>query len=120
MVWPKSGSITRSDTSVISSASAIEVAGISGRRADSANSQAASTTKAGLADSEAWMLTPSSVIQRREPLTSGPNSSVATIRTMLIANTISAARRICRGDRNDTPIITMKDGSRNSTWRLKK
>ena len=50
MVWPKSGSITNSDTSVSSSASAIEVAGISGRRADSANSHAASTTKAGLAD----------------------------------------------------------------------
>ena len=79
MVWPKSGSITSSDTSVSSSTSAIEVAGISGRRADSANSHAASTTKAGLADSEAWMLTPIRVIQRREPLTSGPISSVATI-----------------------------------------
>ena len=82
MVWPKSGSITNSDTSVSSSPSAIEVAGISGRRADSANSHAASTTKAGFADSEAWMLMPSSVIQRREPLTSGPNSSVATISTI--------------------------------------
>ena len=74
MVWPKSGSITSSDTSVNSSTSAIEVAGISGRLADSANSQAAITTKAGFADSEAWMLRPSSVIQRREPLTSGPNT----------------------------------------------
>ncbi len=120
MVWPKSGSITNSETSISSSTSAIEVAGISGRRVDSANSHAASTTKAGLADSEAWMLTPISVIQRREPLTSGPISSVATISTMLTANTISAVRRICRGDRNDTPISTMKDGSRNSTWRLKK
>ena len=90
MVWPKSGSSTSSATSVSSSASAIEVAGISGRRADSANSHAASTTKAGLADSEAWMLMPISVIQRREPLTSGPNSSVATISTTLTANTISA------------------------------
>ena len=82
MVWPKSGSSTSSDTSVISSISAIEVAGISGRLVDSANSHAASTTKAGLADSEAWMLTPIRVIQRREPLTSGPISSVATISTM--------------------------------------
>ena len=120
MVWPKSGSITNSDTSISSSTSAIEVAGISGRRADSANSHAASTTKAGLADSEAWMLTPIRVIQRREPLTSGPISSVATISAIETANTISAVRRICRGDRNDTPISTMKDGSRNSTWRLKK
>ena len=38
----------------------------------------------------------------------------------MTANTISAVRRICRGDRNDTPIITMNDGSRNITWRLKK
>ena len=120
MVWPKSGSITNSDTSVSSSTSAIEVAGISGRPVDSANSHAASTTKAGLADSEAWMLTPSSVIQRREPFTSGPTSSVATISAIEIANTISALRRICRGDRNDTAIITMNDGSRNSTCRLKK
>ena len=120
MVWPKSGSITSSDTRVRSSTSAIEVAGISGRRADSANSQAASTTKAGLADSDAWMLTPIRVIQRRAPLTSGPTSSVATISTTLIANTISALRRICRGDRNETPISTMKEGKRNRTWRLKK
>ena len=120
MVWPKSGSITSSDTSVINSTSAIEVAGISGRFADFANSHAAITTKAGLADSDAWILTPISVIQRREPLTSGPISSVATISAMLTANTISAVRLICRGDRNDTPISTMKDGSRNSTWRLKK
>ena len=115
MVWPKSGSITRSVTSPRSSASAIEVAGISGLRADSENSHAASTTKAGFADSEAWMLTPRIVIQRFAPLTSGPNPSVATINTMLSANTISAERRIWRGDRNDTPIITTIDGSRNST-----
>ena len=113
MVWPKSGSITNSETSVSSSTSAIEVAGISGRRADSANSHAASTTKAGLADSEAWMLTPIRVIQRREPLTSGPISSVATISAIETANTISAVRRICRGDRKETPISTMKEGSRN-------
>ena len=66
------------------------------------------------------MLTPISVIQRREPLTSGPISSVATISAIETANTISAVRRIWRGDRNETPISTMKDGSRNRTWRLKK
>ena len=53
MVWPKSGSITRSETSIIRRTSAMEVAGISGFLADSANSHAATTTKAGLADSEA-------------------------------------------------------------------
>src|SRR4029077_20100222 len=102
------------------STSAIEVAGISGRFVDSANSQAAITTKAGLADSEAWMLTPTSVIQRREPFTSGPSKSVATISAMLTANTNSAVRRIWRGDRKETAISTMKDGSRNITCRLKK
>ena len=70
MVWPKSGSITNSATSINSSVIAIVVAGISGRLVNSANSHAAITTKAGLANSEAWILTPSRVIQRREPLTS--------------------------------------------------
>ena len=65
-------------------------------------------------------MTPTSVIQRREPFTSGPIASVATISTIETANTNSAVRRICRGDMNDTPIITMNDGSRNITWRLKK
>ena len=66
------------------------------------------------------MLTPISVIQRREPFTSGPNANVATIKAMLTANTNSALRRICFGDMNDTAISTMKDGSRNNTCRLKK
>ncbi|MGY4497273.1 hypothetical protein ACVWYH_001200 [Bradyrhizobium sp. GM24.11] len=101
IVWPKSGSITSSDTSIRSSTSAIEVAGISGRLVDSANSQAAMTTKDGFAISEAWMLTPSSVIQRREPLTSGPIASVTTIRMMLTVKMISALRRIERGDRKE-------------------
>src|SRR5262249_34704084 len=86
----------------------------------SANSHAATTTKAGFADSEAWMLTPSSVIQRREPFTSGPIASVTTIRMTLTAKMISAERRIARGDRKETPISTMKDGPRNITCRLKK
>ena len=120
MVWPKSGSITSKVTSSSKMPTAIELAGISGRRADSENSQAASTTNAGLADSEAWILTPRMVIQRREPFTSGPNSSVAMISATETANTTSALRLIWRGDRNDTPISTMNDGSRNMTWRLKK
>ena len=41
------------------------------------------------------------MIQRREPLTSAPNSSARTISAMLTAKTISAARRTWRGDRND-------------------
>ena len=66
------------------------------------------------------MLRPINVIQRREPLTSGPSSSVATISAIETANTSSADRRICRGDMNDTAISTMKDGSRNRMCRLKK
>ena len=115
MVWPKSGSSTSSATSMSNSPSAIVVAGISGRLVDSANSHAAMTTKAGFADSDAWILTPINVIQRREPLTSGPTKSVATIRIMLTANTSSAVRRICFGERKDTPISTISAGSRNST-----
>ena len=60
-----------------------------------------------MANSEAWILTPIRVIQRREPLTSGPSSSVATISAMLTTNTMNAVRLIC-GDKNDTPISTIK------------
>jgi hypothetical protein len=66
------------------------------------------------------MLTPSSVIQRREPFTSGPIASVSTIRMMLAAKMIRAERRIARGDRKETPSSTRHEGSRNITWRLKK
>ena len=68
-----------------------------------------------MADSDAWMFSPSRVIQRREPLTSGPSNSVATISATETANTISAVRRICRGDMKDTASSTTIDGSRNIT-----
>jgi hypothetical protein len=119
-VWPKSGSSTSSATTTSSAPSASEVAGISGRRVDSENSQATSTTKAGFANSDAWMLMPAIEIQRREPLTSAPNTSVAASSTTLIANMISAERRTCRGEKNETPIITANAGRMNSTCRLKK
>ena len=121
MVWPKSGSITRSDTSINKQHQRHR-----GRRhfRPLASIPQTATPPAPRRrvwrNSEAWMLTPISVIQRREPLTSGPINSVATISAIETANTISAVRRIWRGDMKDTPISTMKDGSRNSTWRLKK
>ena len=59
-------------------------------------------TKAGLMNSEGW--TPK--IQRREPLTSAPNISARTISAMLTAKTISAARRMWRGDRNEVATIS--------------
>src|SRR6478672_7326181 len=67
MVWPKSGCITSPVTATSSSASAMVLAGISGRRADSPNSQATRMTKAGLRNSEGCTLTPRRTIQRREP-----------------------------------------------------
>ena len=72
MVWPKSGCSTSATTASSSRPSAMVLAGISGRRADSPNSQAIRITKAGLRNSDGWMLTPRITIQRRAPLTSAP------------------------------------------------
>ncbi len=88
------------------------MAGISGLRADSPNSQAIRITKAGLTNSEGWILTPSSTIQRRAPLISVPNISVLASSTMLIANTTSASRRICRGVSSDVPSMIAIAGIR--------
>jgi hypothetical protein len=52
MVWPKSGCSTSALTATSRSASAAVFEGISGRRADSPNSQAIRMTKAGLRNSE--------------------------------------------------------------------
>ena len=70
------------------------LAGISGRRALSANSHEIRITKAGLTNSEGWMLTPASTIQRRAPLTSAPKTSVAATSARLTMKTTSAMRRI--------------------------
>ena len=52
-------------------------AGMSGRLPLSANSQADSTTKAGLANSEGWNECPPIDSQRRAPLISGPMKCTA-------------------------------------------
>jgi hypothetical protein len=52
MVWPKSGCITNRLTTIMSNASATVLAGMSGRRLDSPNSQAIRITKAGLRNSD--------------------------------------------------------------------
>ena len=93
MVWPKSGCITSSEATVSSSASATVLAGISGRRVDSANSQAIRTTKAGLRNSDGWMLTLAMTSQRRAPLISAPKNGVIATRNRLTRNTTSATRR---------------------------
>ena len=72
MVWPKSGCSTNNATTTMSSASAMVLAGISGRFANSPNSQAIRITKAGLRNSDGWMLTPRITSQRRAPLISAP------------------------------------------------
>ena len=95
-------------------------AGISGRRADSPNSQAIRITKAGLRNSDGWMLTPRMTSQRRAPLTSAPKTSVATTSARLTANTTSAMRRMWRGGRNEVAISTAIAGIRNMMWRLTK
>jgi len=66
------------------------------------------------------MLMPRMEIQRREPLTSAPSTSVAMSRITLMMNTTIAERRTCRGERNETPIITRNAGRMNITCRLKK
>ena len=120
MVWPKSGCSTRQRDDDSSSASAMVLAGISGRRADSPNSQAIRITNAGLRNSDGWMLTPRITIQRRAPLTSAPKNSVAATSTRLTTNTTSAMRRMCRGGRNEVASSTATAGIRNSTCRLTK
>ena len=120
MVWPKSGWMTKSDTTISSRPSASALAGISGCLADSPNSQAIRMTKAGLRNSDGWMLTPKMMSQRLAPLISAPNIGVIATITRLTANTMSASRRIWRGLRNDTASSTAMVGARNRMWRLTK
>ena len=120
MVWPKSGCITSSATTASSSTSAKALAGISGRFADSPNSQATRMTKAGLRNSDGWILTPNRTSQRRAPLISWPNIGVTATMAMATRNTISDRRRICCGVRNDTASMMAMVGNRKMMWRLTK
>ena len=86
------------------------MAGISGRFAVSPNSQAIRITKAGLRNSDGWMLTPRMTSQRRAPLISAPKCGVAAVSTRLTIKTTSATLRISRGDRNEVPISTAPAG----------
>ena len=103
MVWPKSGCTTSSATTVSSIASAMALAGMSGRLADSPNSQAIRMTKAGFRNSDGWMLTPNKISQRRAPLISAPKYGVAATMIRLIANTAIASRRIWRATETTPP-----------------
>ena len=66
------------------------------------------------------MFTPASTIQRRAPFTSAPITSVAAVIASATMNTTSASRRIERGDRNETAIITISVGARYIAWRFTK
>jgi len=120
MVWPKSGCSTSTPITETSRPSASVFAGMSALRVDSANSQEIRITKAGLTNSEGWMLTPASTIQRRAPFTSAPITSVAAVIASAMMNTTSASLRIERGDMNETAIITTSVGARYIAWRFTK
>ncbi len=95
-------------------------AGISGFFVLSANSHAASTTKAGLMNSEGWMVMLAMVSQRRAPFTSGPTTKVASSSTRKTRNTPTHTRRSARGVRKEVRIITTAAGRRKSTCRFTK
>ncbi len=120
MVWPKSGCSTKGVMTTPSRPKASTWPGISGRRTLSENSQAAMMTKLGLRNSEGWMVMPASVIQRREPLTSAPMTSVANSIARNTRNSTSERRLSARGDRNEVPISTNSAGIRKITWRFTK
>jgi hypothetical protein len=96
------------------------LAGISGRLADSPNSQATRMTKAGFRNSDGWMLTPNSTSQRLAPLISWPNIGVDATRIRLTTKTSSDRRRIWCGVRNDIASNTAMVGNRKKMWRLTK
>jgi hypothetical protein len=103
-----------------SSASAIVFAGMSDLRVDSANSQDTRITNAGLRNSDGWMFTPASTIQRRAPFTSAPTTSVANVKASATRNTANDRRRIWRGVRNDTAMMTSSVGARYIACRFTK
>ena len=85
-------------------------------RPPSVNAQAARTTNAGLMNSDGWR----PKIHRRAPFTSAPNMSARMMSANDTTNVTSAARRTCRGDRNEVAIISAAVGISIKAWRLTK
>ena len=75
-------------------------------RPPSVKAQAARTTNAGLMNSEGCR----PKIQRLAPLTSAPNMSARMMSANDTANVSNAARRTCRGERNEVAIISAAVG----------
>ena len=76
--------------------------------------------KAGFRNSDGCSEKPPTSIQRREPLTSTPITSVISIRPTMPANMISDNRRAIRGVKNETPTKSATVGTKNIKWRLAK
>ena len=75
-------------------------------RPPSVKAQAARTTNAGLMNSDGCR----PKIQRLAPLTSAPNMSARMMSANDTANVSNAARRTCRGERNEVAIISAAVG----------
>ena len=108
MVWPKSGCSISGMIVAGHKRMAISVPGTSRRLPPSEKAQATRMTKAGFRNSDGWM----PKIQRREPLTSWPNSSATRISPIETRKTMTAMRRTWRGVRKETAISTAIAGIR--------
>ena len=120
MVWPKSGSITNSDTSVINSASAIEVAGISGRPRRFRKQPRRQHHEGGLRGLGGLDVD----TEQRDP---APRALHLRADQQRRHDQRDRDREYDQRAAADLPrrqerhaIITMNDGSKKSTWRLKK
>ena len=120
MVWPKSGSATRSAATSASRIRAKTLPGMSERREFSANSQAQITTKAGFMNSEGCSDMPSDVDPAPRAVVLDADEQHREHQHQRDASTTSAVRRACRGVRNEVPIITTSAGRKKKRWRLTK
>ena len=92
IVWPKSGWATNSAATMPSSSSEKLRPGRSGRFCPSASRKPTRMANIGFMNSDGCTDMPRMVIQRREPLTSGPISSVRINRPTQTMKPASAAR----------------------------
>ena len=94
--------------------------GTSRRFCASLNSQATSTTKAGLTNSDGCSETMPICSQRRAPLISGPTSMVSTMSAMPTMKMTRLARRICFGVSVEAANMMASAGSSIAAWRRTK
>ena len=99
---PMSGCLISIATMTRNSAVQIRLPGKRGRSFCSENSQAATTAKVGLTNSEGCSDRPGRLIQRRAPLISAPMTKVSASRASEIPKPINAIRRMVRGGCSET------------------